>query len=252
MYHKVNDVPDNPVSVSTRQFDEQLHFLRQNHRVLAVDEAAQIIAGGYDFPARSVLLTFDDGYQDNLTNALPILEKYQCPAVLFLPTDYIGGGALPHDHAAPAPNPLLTWEEIATLSKVFSIGSHGCSHRILTRMPIDEACQEITRSRQIIEQHLGAAVRWFAYPYGSVYDFNDSLEQAVRQAGYDLCFTTTPGRNTGKFNRWRIRRYNVENFGLTYFRCLLDGSADVIGMKDTKLGYRAKALANRMLGIKSR
>ena len=53
------------------------------------------------------------------------------------------------------------------------------------------------------------------------------------------------------FNQFRLHRYNVEGFGLTYFKSLLDGSADIVGLKDTETGYRIKQLANRLLGIEN-
>lgn len=251
MYHKVNDIPNNPLTVTIHAFEEQIRHLTANYKIVSLDEVARTIEGNRKFGKRSVLITFDDGYQDNLTNAYPILVKYRCGAVLFIPTDYPGDGLLPHDQRLPFSNPILTWEQIAAMEDVFEIGSHGRSHRALTKIPFRDAKHEIESSKALIEQKLGRPVRSFSYPKGSILDFNDALEEVVRACDYQVCFTTIPGRNTGHFSRWRVRRYHVENFGMIYFRCLLDGCADIVGIKDTKFGYKAKQLFNRMIGIEA-
>ena len=253
MYHKVNDQPNNPLTVSTREFSEQIAYLAEHYRVVSPDEVIEAAEGKAGLPERAVLITVDDGYLDILTNVYPVLQKHRIRAVLFIATDFIGGRTLPHDRGVELPNPTLAWGHILQMLHVFEIGSHGCSHRIMTQMPIEEATREIQRSKAIIEDRVGREVRAFSYPKGSILDFNSELESAIRQAGYKLCFTTIPRANPkveeAAFNPLRLGRYNVEGFGLTYFKSLLDGSADIVGLKDTETGYRLKQLANRLLGI---
>ena len=253
MYHKVNDQRSNPLTVSTKQFNSQITYLTEHYRVVTPDEVIWAVEGEARLPERAVLLTFDDAYLDILTNAYPVLKEHGYRAVLFIPTDYLGGRDLPHDMGVAASNPTLTWKHVVDMQDVFEIGSHGCSHRILTRIPLEEATGEIQQSKVMIEDRIGREVRAFSYPKGSILDFNDELEAAIREAGYRLCFTTIPRANPmvgeAGFNPFRLSRYNVENFGLTYFRSLLDGSADIVGLKDTETGYRIKHLANRMLGM---
>ena len=76
MYHKINDIPNNTLSVSTLQFEEQIKYLKENYNVISFEGVMNSINNGYIFPDRSVLLTFDDGYKDNMINAHPILKKY--------------------------------------------------------------------------------------------------------------------------------------------------------------------------------
>ena len=77
MYHKVNDLPGNPLSVPVGMFDEQMAQLRDlGYTVVAVDDVLEYYANGAELPPRPVLITFDDGYRDNLEHAAPILERY--------------------------------------------------------------------------------------------------------------------------------------------------------------------------------
>jgi peptidoglycan/xylan/chitin deacetylase (PgdA/CDA1 family) len=143
-------------------------------------------------------------------------------------------------------NPTLSWTELRALRGVFEIGSHACSHRPLSRIPPDAARREILESKQKLEEQLGCPVYAFSYPKGSVGDFNPRLEQAVRAAGYELAFTTIPAINRAGANPLRIARHNVEDYGIPYFSALLDGSAELLRLKDTRVGYRAKLTINRL------
>src|SRR5947199_2235829 len=86
MYHKVNDIADNPVTVPTSLFDEQMAQLRElGYTVVGLDAVLAHYVDGAPLPEKAVLVTFDDGYRDNLENALPTLQRYGYPAVPFVP-----------------------------------------------------------------------------------------------------------------------------------------------------------------------
>ncbi len=97
MYHRVlpeeeiEASPSHPgIIVSTRNFHRQMAFIRRRLQPLDADRFQEVLASGRPFPSGSCLVTFDDGWRDNYTHALPILEKYEIPAVIFLPTAFIG------------------------------------------------------------------------------------------------------------------------------------------------------------------
>lgn len=98
MYHRVlteqersESFSSDGIQVSPRTFDRQLGFLRRHFNVITPHEFTRRLQSGQDFADASCLITFDDGWYDNLTNALPLLRKHALPAVIFLPTDLIGG-----------------------------------------------------------------------------------------------------------------------------------------------------------------
>src|SRR5262249_45301952 len=99
MYHKVNDVPGNPLTVPTAVFDEQMATLRGlGYTPVSLDRVLDHHAEGAPLPPRAVLITFDDGYRDNLENAAPILQRYAYPAVIFVPIGYLDTARpLPHE-----------------------------------------------------------------------------------------------------------------------------------------------------------
>src|SRR5262245_29521262 len=99
MYHKVNDVDGNPVTVPPTLFDEQMAQLRElGYTVVSLEHVLAHYLEGAPLPPRAVLITFDDGYLDNLENALPILERHAYAAVLFVPIGFLEERRpLPHD-----------------------------------------------------------------------------------------------------------------------------------------------------------
>src|SRR5262249_22834387 len=117
MYHKVNDLATNSVTVPTGLFDEQMAQLGElGYRPVSLDDVLAYYRDGVALPAQAVLITFDDGYRDNLENAAPILHRHGYPAVLFVPIAYVGGARpLPHDeHLATRGivNRTLDWDQL--------------------------------------------------------------------------------------------------------------------------------------------
>ena len=255
MYHKVNDVIGNSLSVPPELFRRQMQILRDENTVIAPELLLAVLRGEGTLPERPVLITFDDGYRDNATHAFPVLADLGLRALLFLATDFIGTDKVfPHDLHLSVPNPALTWEEVEQIRPVFDLGSHGRTHRVLTTLPFDEARAEIHDSRRIINERTGADVDFFSYPKGSVGHFDDRLAAEVAAAGYAAAFVTIPGRNRPHelVPGHAVRRYNCEPLGPWTYRRLLDGSCDAIRLKDTRHGATLKRRLNRALGTTSR
>src|SRR5918999_4199888 len=116
MYHKVNDLWPNPTTVPTAVFEEQMALLRKlGYTPVSLDAVSDHFLRGVPLPPRAVLLTFDDGYRDNLENALPILRRFGYPAVLFVPIGYLDEERpLPHEEGLASSgivNSTLGWDE---------------------------------------------------------------------------------------------------------------------------------------------
>src|ERR671936_3213158 len=177
MYHKVNDVPGNPLTMPVSLFDEQMDQLRDlGYTVVALDAVLDHYVHGEPLPPQAVLITFDDGYHDNLDNAARVLGKYGYPAVLFVPVGYLDDRQpLPHGERLPSQgmfNPTLDWEELAEVERQgIRIESHGISHKPLAEMEVDEAAREISLSKLRLEERLGRPVRAFSYVKGSEADY---------------------------------------------------------------------------------
>jgi peptidoglycan/xylan/chitin deacetylase (PgdA/CDA1 family) len=258
MYHKVNDVPGNPLTMPVSHFDEQMDQLRTlGYTVVGLDAVLDHYVDGTKLPPKAVLITFDDGYHDNLDNAARVLGKYGYPAVLFVPIGYLDDRhPLPHEERLAADgvlNPTVTWNELAALEhEGIRIESHGISHRPLADLEVDEAAREIALSKLRLEERLGRPVRAFSYVKGSEAHYKQVHLSLVRQAGYDVAFTAVSGANSPATDPLQLRRYNIEPYSPRTFELVLAGACDLIAVKDTVSGTHARRLFNAALGTSTK
>jgi peptidoglycan/xylan/chitin deacetylase (PgdA/CDA1 family) len=254
MYHKVNDIPDNPTTVPVTVFDEQMAYLRElGYTVVDLDTVLDHYGRGAPLPPGATLITFDDGYRDVLENALPVLQRYGYPAVLFVPIAYMYDGMpLPHELLLVQQgiqNRTVDWADLAALEAGgVRIESHGIAHKPLAEIELDDAVREIAISKLRLEERLGRPVRSFAYVKGSEAHFRPVHVSLVQQAGYELAFTSVSGSNGPDSDPLRLRRYNVEPYSQRTFELVLAGACDLIAIKDTITGTRARRLLNQALG----
>ena len=258
MYHKVNDLWPNPTTVPTAVFAEQMALLGElGYTVVSLEDVRNHYVEGTPLAPGAVLITFDDGYRDNLENALPILRRHGYPAVVFVPVGYLADGhPLPHEEPLRplgVRNDTVAWEELAELEAGgIRVESHGIAHRSLSELEPAEALREIAISKLRLEERLGRAVEAFAFVKGSHADFRPEHASLVQQAGYELAFTSVSGANGPGSDRFRLRRYNVEPYSAKTFELVLAGACDLIAVKDTVLGTRARRAFNAALGTASR
>jgi peptidoglycan/xylan/chitin deacetylase (PgdA/CDA1 family) len=254
MYHKVNDRPENPISVPIGLFDEQMSVLRElGYQVISLEDVLDHVAGITPLPPGAVLITFDDGYRDILENALPVLRRHGYPAVIFVPIGYLDDARpLPHEEHLAADgliNATLSWDELPELEAGgIRVESHGISHRPLADLDVDEAAREITLSKLRLEERLGRPVRAFAYVKGSEAHYRPVHLSLLKQAGYEIAFTSVSGGNRAEMDPLRLHRYNIEPYAHRTFELVLAGACDLIGVKDTVAGTHARRIFNQALG----
>jgi peptidoglycan/xylan/chitin deacetylase (PgdA/CDA1 family) len=258
MYHKVNDLPGNPLTMPVSLFDEQMDQLRKlGYTAVDLQAVLDHYVGNDPLPPRAVLITYDDGYHDNLDNAARILGKYGYPAVLFVPIGYLDDShPLPHEERLAAQgilNRTIDWSELLQVEREgIRIESHGISHRPLADLEVDEAAREIALSKLRLEERLGRSVRAFSYVKGSEAHYKPVHLSLVRQAGYDLAFTAVSGANSPETDPLQLRRYNIEPYSARTFELVLAGACDLISVKDTVSGTHARRLFNAALGTSTK
>jgi peptidoglycan/xylan/chitin deacetylase (PgdA/CDA1 family) len=255
MYHKVNDVAGNPLTMPVSLFDEQLREL--GYKVVGLDDVLAHYVERAPLPPQAVLITFDDGYHDNLDNAARVLRKYGYPAVLFVPIGYLDDRhPLPHEERLASEgilNPTVDWDELGELEREgIRIESHGISHRPLADLEVDEAAREISLSKLRLEERLGRPVRAFSYVKGSEAHYKPVHLSLVRQAGYDVAFTAVSGANSQDTDPLQLRRYNIEPYPPRTFELVLAGACDLIALKDTVSGTHARRIFNAALGTSTK
>ncbi len=192
-YHKVG--PPGPEAWETWYYVPEAVFAEQIAAVRQcgwepIDAAAlrSALDGASTPPDRAALVTFDDGYRSVLEFALPVLQQLACPAVLFVPTAFVGG-TNEFDRDEEPEESMCDWSELSELSRSgVSIQSHGVSHRTFSDLSDRDRRQELAGSKAQIEERLGAPVDLFAYPYGDDADGHDEVRAALAETGYTAAF----------------------------------------------------------------
>jgi peptidoglycan/xylan/chitin deacetylase (PgdA/CDA1 family) len=135
-----------------------------------------------------VAITFDDGMKSVVQNALPILQKYEAPAHLFLPTGIINREyKLGNDLTKPLPFEMLDWNEVETLhSAGVHIESHTHSHPDIRLLSADQITEECGKADEIIQSRLGRKPGYFAYPFG----YHNRRSRDIVRACYSGSVTT--------------------------------------------------------------
>lgn len=181
-YHLVNDM-NNDLAVSPQEFNQQMTILKEaGFQTISIEQLCAYVKGEkVSLPEKPFLLTFDDGYLDNYTNAFPILQEHGFQANIFIIAEKINKSG------------YLTIEQMNEMSKEnIIIGVHSMTHSNLTLLDAFALEKEVGQSKHKIEKKLGKKVIAFAYPYGA---FNlESFEQ-MRKAGYQGAFSLLTGLN---------------------------------------------------------
>ena len=210
MYHKVNPDPEAGslgLRVTPADFDRQMRYLyEQGYSTVSLEDARDFLAGEKNLPPKPVVITFDDGYRDNYTRALPILEKYHFKATFFVVVNTIGG-VNSFDRGIQPVNQMAGWPELRDMAvRGMEIGSHTLSHPRLAECSPEEAAKQIKESKLALESGLGLPVRYFSYPHGN---FNAAVKKVVKECGYTAATTTRAGLNTPGGDPFDLKRIYV-------------------------------------------
>lgn len=208
-YHRVCD--DNEMySVSPKQFAEQMNYLQQQgYTAISLAEMADAFSGVKKLPSKPIVITFDDGYADNLLTALPIMEQYGMKGTVFIISGSVGQPE------------YLSWEQAAQLQvRGVEIGSHTVSHVALGEVSDAQKRDELLQSKKLLEGQLSTSVNFLAYPYGN---YNSSLYPILKQTAFRGACTGVAGLNFAQDPPYSWKRINVPRprFGLLEFRVRL-------------------------------
>ena len=196
-HHVLEGKATNQYSVSFRDFQEQLSYLKDNeYHTISLLQLVQAITVGADLPEKSVILTFDDGNENVYLNAFPLMKNYGFTGVVYIIANRINAEG------------FLSVEQIKELlSSGWEIGSHGMNHVDLVKNP-QALRDEIGTSKKKIEDSLEIKVTSFAYPYGEALNLTkDWVKQIGYLAGMGLGITNRHNKN----NLFYLDRRQVES-----------------------------------------
>lgn len=209
MYHSIKRVDRNEVMrslhVSPLSFKIQMYLLKiLGYRGCSVSEAVELL--NTDRNEKVVALTFDDGYKNFFSNALPILENFGFSATVYVVTGLIGGTNLWDRNSGISTNDLMTLEEIKTCqSKGIEIGCHSATHAKLDEKSV-ELDEEIGHAKKELELALHTRIHSFCYPYGS---YDKHVAKKVKTSGFSSATTMHRGRATAGDSLFELPRIPV-------------------------------------------
>ncbi|MBF0531859.1 MAG: polysaccharide deacetylase family protein [Candidatus Omnitrophica bacterium] len=216
LYHRVNDeLPENALVIRTERFAEQMAYLKSSPllgEVISLRDWEERPDYYYQLPNPAylkIIITFDDGYRDNFTNAFPVLRQWNLPASFFLATGMIDTGKKFARYAANPERDMLNLKEIAEMAdQGMTFGPHTQNHVHLTALSPEEQQREIHPSCDYIQEHIapGSRLNTFCYPYG---EYNSATIEILRAARIRHALTVRPGKNTIDTPSYELRRVEI-------------------------------------------
>jgi peptidoglycan/xylan/chitin deacetylase (PgdA/CDA1 family) len=249
MYHEVGDreLTQSPLAVTPEAFAEQLAFLHDaGFATITAAALPAALAAGEPLD-RTVVLTFDDGYEDFHSQALPVLSRHGLTATVF-----VTSGWVQDDVEWPGvrrPGRMLSWGQVTEVAAAgIEIGAHSCQHPQLDQITAVQLREELYASKAQLEDRLGLPVPGVAYPFGYS---NAQVRETARAAGYGYGHAVgnmmaSPGADPFAIPRLTVHRTTT----LAEFRAMVDGHLTLTLIKDRALtrGYavvrRTRALMN--------
>jgi peptidoglycan/xylan/chitin deacetylase (PgdA/CDA1 family) len=253
IYHRVGGGSGTEVDLSPRVFDEQMTWLAESGRAVSLDRAVDLLTGRaviadrpddptadptHDPADGPVVVTFDDGTADLADVATPILERHRVPATVYLATGFVDEGRPFPDDGAP-----LSWAAVRDMAAtgVVTFGSHTHGHVLLDRLSPAKAIDELDRSRELVEQHVGAPAHHFAYPKAVA--ASPAIEALVRERYRSAALGGNRPNPVGATDVHRLARTAVQvSDGPAYFVRKAEGGMaleDTIRRAVNRVRYRS-------------
>jgi peptidoglycan/xylan/chitin deacetylase (PgdA/CDA1 family) len=231
MYHEIADADVTPsaLAVSPDVFAEHVAYLHDaGFNTVTAGALSEILANGGDLPERPIVLTFDDGYGDFYTRALPLLKQNGFNATVFQTTGWVGK----EDEAKR----MLNWRELAESEQAgIEIGAHTCTHPQLDQLSKKSIHEELYVSKSLLEDNLGLKIPGLAYPYGYS---STQVRRVARELGYEYAYAVGNALATNSAGQFTIPRLTIQrSTSMDEFRKMVNG-------QDTPVLRRARFLTS--------
>ncbi|MBI4100259.1 polysaccharide deacetylase family protein [Candidatus Microgenomates bacterium] len=193
------------LNVDSEIFDGQLSYLLSaGYQTISAEQLVDALINHKELPSKSVLLTFDDGYEDFYTYIYPLLQKYHLVANIMIPTGLMENKG------------YLTWAQLKEMvgSGLVFAYNHTWSHASLAALPAEKMKAEVLTAQRQLEDNLGRSSNIFFYPYGAT---NAQVIEVLRQNGFVAAFSTVHGFNQCDSFIMNLHRIHIGNAPLTSF-----------------------------------
>ncbi|MEO0478205.1 MAG: formyltransferase family protein [Planctomycetota bacterium] len=231
LWHRIDDSYHDSISTGVEQFDRQVAMLRRHYEVL--DLETFLNERGKPRRRPVVVLTFDDGFEDNF-DAARLLRRHGLPCTFFFSTRIVGtGGSFPYDskHEIDPPSKPLSWDQVRTMHRHgFRIGNHTQFHTNSAEGSTEDALEAVRLAAEDLRRELppnddsAEPDKWFAYCFGGRRDMTEEVRSGLADLGMKTCLSAYGGVNPPDWDPMDIQRQGVAaNFSDLAFRALVEG-----------------------------
>lgn len=206
MYHKLDASKADFLTVTIAEFEKQIEYLvHHNYHFLSLSEFLDLLNSKQKMPDRSVMLTFDDGYQNNFDYLLPVLKKHNLKAAIFLPVSFIGK-ANTWDNES---DQIMSYETLKLAQPYFEYGLHSYAHHNMAEMTKEELASDIENCFSELKTNQLEVLPVIAYPYGR-YPKQDFAFELLAKAGVQAAFRIGNRVNGFPFsNKFLLKRIDI-------------------------------------------
>ena len=211
-YHRIADDAANSWTVSNREFRRHVTWLERNFELVSLEEVQRRVAGSCS-TRPSVSITFDDGYAENLDQALPWLIEQQVPCTYFVTThNALSGDPFPHDLAMGnrfRPNTVPQLRDLSAAG--IEIGAHTRTHADLGAVrDLETLADEVVAATRDLEAAVGQRIRYFAFPFGMHANLQPAAFGLAREAGLEAVCSAYGGYNRPGDDPFHLQRFGGE------------------------------------------
>jgi len=196
-------------TVKPENFKKQMAYLSvKGYSVIPLAKLVEIIRNKEQITPKTVVLTFDDSFEDNYFNVFPVLKEYHFPATIFIATDFIGKEQ--RNESTGFLFKTLSWPQIKEMheSGLIDFEPHGCSHQELPKMSLENVQKEVLDSCKVIEEGLNKRCYFFAYPRGK---YNKEVIGILQENGFRAALTVDFGKAQDGNGLYRLPRQSVDS-----------------------------------------
>lgn len=208
MYHSISD-NGGFFCVKPAEFEKQANYLKENNfNVISLERLVELLKNkNGDIPSKTIVLTFDDGFEDNFTNAFPLLKKHNFHFTVFLQSGVVGGIKTNKEGVKYQ---MLNVSQIKEMSNsgIADFEPHTINHPKLAKIASLDARKEILESKQYLEKEIGKKSDYFAYPFGN---YNKEVINMIKNIGFQAAVTVEKGVVKLKDNPFELKRNSIDS-----------------------------------------
>lgn len=210
LYHRVNDMHRDSLTVGVEQFSDQMAYINKNFPVASLKSLLSGEVSRYE-KKPIIVVSFDDGYLDNYEHAFPICIRNNIPSSFFVSTSMIDEGKpFPHDDHLDTRLYNMDWEQLAEMKKNgMFIGSHTCDHVNCAETEKEELKVQFESSQSMLNEKLGEDLAVLAYPFGGKHHFSAEAKEQAVMSGYKSILSAYGGINT-ELDPMNIKRGGID------------------------------------------